>query len=63
MGAIMQYGSGKHTRALLMFSSPKLEYDHRNVEQQKNIVRKVFAEEPGWEFPRLLEEMRDASDF
>ena len=63
MGAIMQYGSGKHTRALLMFSSPKLEYDHRDVEQQKNIVRKMFAEENGWEFPRLLEEMRDASDF
>jgi len=63
MGAIMQYGSGKHTRALLMFSSPKLEYDYRDVEQQKNIVRKVFADEPGWEFPRLLEEMRGASDF
>jgi 2-polyprenyl-6-methoxyphenol hydroxylase-like FAD-dependent oxidoreductase len=23
----------------------------------------MFAEEAGWEFPRLLEEMRDASDF
>jgi 2-polyprenyl-6-methoxyphenol hydroxylase-like FAD-dependent oxidoreductase len=63
MGAIMQYGSGKHTRALLMFSSPKMDYDHRDVEQQKNIVRKMFVEEPGWEFPRLLEEMRGASDF
>jgi 2-polyprenyl-6-methoxyphenol hydroxylase-like FAD-dependent oxidoreductase len=63
MGAIMQYGSGKHTRALMMFSSPKLAYDHRDVEQQKNIVSNVFAEERGWEFPRLLEEMRDASDF
>jgi len=63
MGAIMQYGSGKHTRALLMFSSPRLAYDHRDVEQQKNIVRKVFADESGWEFPRLLEEMRNAPDF
>jgi 2-polyprenyl-6-methoxyphenol hydroxylase-like FAD-dependent oxidoreductase len=63
MGAIMQYGSHKHTRALLMFSSPKLAYDHRDVEQQKKIVRKMFADESGWEFPRLLEEMQDASDF
>jgi 2-polyprenyl-6-methoxyphenol hydroxylase-like FAD-dependent oxidoreductase len=63
MGAIMQYGSRKHTRALFIFSSPKLDYDHRDVEQQKNIVREMFAQETGWEFPRLLEEMRDASDF
>ncbi len=63
MAAIMQYGSRKHTRALFLFSSPKLDYDHRDVEQQKNIVRKMFAEETEWEFPRLLEEMRDASDF
>jgi 2-polyprenyl-6-methoxyphenol hydroxylase-like FAD-dependent oxidoreductase len=33
------------------------------VEHQRNIVRQMFAEEAGWEFPRLLEEMRDASDF
>jgi 2-polyprenyl-6-methoxyphenol hydroxylase-like FAD-dependent oxidoreductase len=63
MGAIMQYGSRKHTRALFIFSSPKLDYDHRDVERQKNIVREMFAQETGWEFPRLLEEMRDASDF
>ncbi|MBI3801312.1 MAG: FAD-dependent monooxygenase [Deltaproteobacteria bacterium] len=63
MAAIMQYGSRKHTRALFIFASPKLDYDHRDVEQQKNIVRKMFAEDTEWEFPRLLEEMRDASDF
>jgi 2-polyprenyl-6-methoxyphenol hydroxylase-like FAD-dependent oxidoreductase len=63
MAAIMQYGSRKHTRALFIFSSPKLDYDHRDVAQQKNIVRNMFVEETGWEFPRLLEEMREASDF
>jgi 2-polyprenyl-6-methoxyphenol hydroxylase-like FAD-dependent oxidoreductase len=63
MAAIMQYGSHKHTRALLMFASPKLDYDHRDTEQQKNIVRKFFAEETGWQFQRLLKEMQDASDF
>jgi 2-polyprenyl-6-methoxyphenol hydroxylase-like FAD-dependent oxidoreductase len=63
MAAIMQYGSHKHTRALLMFASPKLNYDHHDTEQQKNIVRKSFAEETGWQFPRLLQEMQHASDF
>ena len=51
MGAIMQYGSGKHTRALMMFSSPKLDYDHRDVEQQKNIVSNVFARGTGMGVP------------
>jgi 2-polyprenyl-6-methoxyphenol hydroxylase-like FAD-dependent oxidoreductase len=63
MAAIMQYGSRKHTRALFMFASPKLDYDHRDVAQQKQIVARMFAEDTGWQFPRLLEEMREASDF
>lgn len=33
------------------------------MEQEKNIVRQMLAEETGWEFPRLLDEMCDASDF
>lgn len=63
MAAIMQYGSCKHTRALIMFSAPKLIYNHRDVAQQKKIVATIFAEEKDWEFPRLMEEMREASDF
>ncbi len=63
MGAIMQYGTGKHTRALLMFASPKLAYDHRDVAQQKAIVADYFSSETGWEFRRLLAEMRVAPDF
>jgi len=63
MGAIMQYGSGKHTRALIIFSAPKLDYDHRDVVQQKNLVARFFETEKGWEFPRLMEEMKNATDF
>lgn len=63
MGAIMQYGTGKHTRALLMFASPKLPYDHRDIAQQKAIVAEYFSTEAGWEFRRLLEEMHLAPDF
>lgn len=57
LAVIFQYGAGKETRGLLLFGSPKLDYDHRDVQQQKDIVRKVFMEEPGWEIPRLLHEM------
>ena len=63
MAAIMQYGSHKHTRALIMFTSPKLVYDHRDVAQQKAVVANAFAAESGWEFPRLLREMWAASAF
>ena len=63
LAAIFQYGTGKDTRALFLFGSPKIVYDHRDVQQQKDIVRKVFMEEPGWEIPRLLQEMQEASDF
>jgi hypothetical protein len=37
MAAIMHYGA--HTRALFIFASPKLDYDYRNIEQQKTLVR------------------------
>jgi 2-polyprenyl-6-methoxyphenol hydroxylase-like FAD-dependent oxidoreductase len=61
MAGIMHYGS--HTRALFIFASPKLDYDYRNIEQQKTLVRKMLADETGWEFPRLLAEMQQAPDF
>jgi 2-polyprenyl-6-methoxyphenol hydroxylase-like FAD-dependent oxidoreductase len=48
---------------LFIFASPKLDYDYRNIEQQKTLVRKMLADETGWEFPRLLAEMQQAPDF
>ncbi|GAA1714637.1 FAD-dependent monooxygenase [Fodinicola feengrottensis] len=49
-------------KALFLFSSPKLSYDHRDVAAQKKIVADAFAG-IGWEVPRLLESMRTAPDF
>ncbi|ACZ85472.1 FAD-dependent monooxygenase [Streptosporangium roseum] len=44
------------------FGSPPLDYDHRDVEQQKRIVAEQFTG-LRWEAPRLLEAMWKAPDF
>ncbi|MFB7745969.1 FAD-dependent monooxygenase [Streptomyces sp. NPDC056132] len=49
-------------RAMLLFDSPELDYDHRDLAQQKSMLAERFAG-VGWETPRLLESMRDAPDF
>jgi 2-polyprenyl-6-methoxyphenol hydroxylase-like FAD-dependent oxidoreductase len=48
--------------ASFFFASPPLDYDRRDVQAQKDILRERFANE-GWEVPRLLEMMEDAPDF
>jgi len=57
--------SGKddgEAKASFFFASEPLQYDRRDVEQQKRILRDQFAQE-GWEVPRLMEWMNQAPDF
>jgi 2-polyprenyl-6-methoxyphenol hydroxylase-like FAD-dependent oxidoreductase len=50
-------------RAVLLFrSAEELHYDHRNLDQQKRLLRDAFAER-AWELPRLLAESEHATDF
>ena len=49
-------------RAIFFFASPPLEYDHRDISQQQELLEAAFAGQ-GWEIPRLLAAMRDAPDF
>ncbi len=49
-------------KALFWFGSPPIDYDHRDVEQQRRIVEETFGG-AGWETPALLEAMREAPDF
>ncbi|WP_163510734.1 FAD-dependent monooxygenase [Fodinicola acaciae] len=49
-------------KALFLFSSEKLTYDHRDVATQKKIVADTFAG-VGWRVPQLLESMWTAPDF
>ncbi|MER6008166.1 FAD-dependent monooxygenase [Nonomuraea angiospora] len=58
------YSTRQDTRAkaLFMWSSEPLAYDHRDVEGQKELLVKAMAG-VGWEVPALLESVRDAKDF
>ncbi|MFE9557559.1 FAD-dependent monooxygenase [Streptomyces sp. NPDC006703] len=49
-------------RAMLLFRSAELDFDHRDLDQQKNLLAQRFAD-VGWETPRLLASMREAPDF
>lgn len=49
-------------KALFWFGADELDYDHRDVEQQRRILEERFAD-VGWETPALLEAMREAPDF
>ncbi|MFG2722117.1 FAD-dependent monooxygenase [Streptomyces sp. NPDC048416] len=58
------YSARRNTeaRAMLLFGSPKLDFDHRDVDRQKTLLAERFAD-VGWETPRLLASMWDAPDF
>ncbi|WP_432926849.1 FAD-dependent monooxygenase [Microbispora sp. CA-135349] len=47
---------------MCVFRAPGLEFDHRDMAQQKKIVLDEYAG-AGWEVPRLLEAVPDATDF
>lgn len=49
-------------KASFFFASEPLEYDRRDVEQQKSMLREKFAKE-AWEVPRLMEMMNQSPDF
>jgi 2-polyprenyl-6-methoxyphenol hydroxylase-like FAD-dependent oxidoreductase len=49
-------------RALFFFASPSLHYDRHDIDAQKKILAKEFSS-AGWEVPRMLDSMWQASDF
>lgn len=46
---------------MFVFASGELEYDRRDPEQQKKLVADAFVD-VGWEVPRLVDALRDASE-
>jgi 2-polyprenyl-6-methoxyphenol hydroxylase-like FAD-dependent oxidoreductase len=58
------YSARRNTeaRAMLGFESALLDFDHRDLDQQRELVADVFAG-GGWETPRLLKAMWEAPDF
>jgi 2-polyprenyl-6-methoxyphenol hydroxylase-like FAD-dependent oxidoreductase len=49
-------------KVYLMFAAPSLRFDHRDIDQQKKIVKQIFSG-AGWDVPFLLSQLEDAPDF
>lgn len=62
MTGIYSARDDREARAMLGFGSPPIAVDPRDVRAQQAIVAERFAG-AGWEAPRLLAAMADASDF
>ncbi|RVU22605.1 FAD-dependent oxidoreductase [Streptomyces antnestii] len=54
-------GDPDRAGALLVFRSERLDYDRKDIAQQKKILTDRFAG-MGWEAPRVIEALRDADD-
>lgn len=50
-------------KVMLLWSSPPLRYDRHDVEEQQRLVAAAFADETGWEVPRMLAALPTAPDF
>ncbi|RBL92744.1 FAD-dependent monooxygenase [Chitinophaga flava] len=53
---------GTEAKASFYFCADRFHYDYRDIDQQKQIIRKNFSGEE-WQVPRLLELMDTSSDF
>lgn len=61
--SVMQYGLDKHTRAMFIFASPHLNFDKRDREAQKAIIKEAMKGEIGyWAVETLLGALDDADD-
>jgi 2-polyprenyl-6-methoxyphenol hydroxylase-like FAD-dependent oxidoreductase len=54
--------ANQEARAIFFFASEPIDHDRRDSRQQQEILASVMAGE-GWEVPRLLQAMPDATDF
>jgi 2-polyprenyl-6-methoxyphenol hydroxylase-like FAD-dependent oxidoreductase len=53
---------GQDAKALFVFHAPGLSYDYKNVQQQKEIVSKIYSDAE-WKIPSILKAMNKSSDF
>ena len=58
------FSARKDTKAqsAFYFASPKFDYNYRDINAQKQIIREKFAGEQ-WQIPKMLQHMDDATDF
>ena len=54
--------TGEARAGLLFRRTEEFDYDHRDLDQQKRLVRETFADQ-SWQVPRLLAELDSTPDF
>jgi 2-polyprenyl-6-methoxyphenol hydroxylase-like FAD-dependent oxidoreductase len=60
---LYEVGGAGRARAIFLFRSAReLEFDHRDLDRQRQLLRDAFGD-LGWEVPRLLDVADGASDF
>ncbi|NEW76900.1 MULTISPECIES: FAD-dependent monooxygenase [Streptomyces] len=60
---VLQYGLAKHTRGMLVFASPPLEFDKWDADEQKALIRGAFKDDHAyWAVAPLLAELDQATD-
>ena len=60
--AVTSARANQEARAVFFFASDPLDFDHRDIHQQQDLLAGAFAED-GWQVPHLLGAMRNAPDF
>ena len=48
--------------AILMFRAPELDWNYRNTEQQKQILKEYFGNNTNWKIPEILDSMLYSDD-
>jgi 2-polyprenyl-6-methoxyphenol hydroxylase-like FAD-dependent oxidoreductase len=62
MAGLYSARQNSEARVNIGFESPPIDYDYRDVEQQKKLIADAFDGD-GWEIPRILDEMWRSTDF
>lgn len=62
MAGIYSARHNTEARVVMGYESERIDYDYRDVEQQKKLIASAFADDR-WEVPRMLELMGSAPDF
>lgn len=62
MAGLYSARQNTESRVNMGFESPPIDYDYRDVEQQKKLIADAFAGD-GWEIPRMIDEMWRSPDF
>jgi 2-polyprenyl-6-methoxyphenol hydroxylase-like FAD-dependent oxidoreductase len=52
---VVLYQFQNSVNAILMFLSPKLNWEYRNYEQHKQILKETFANNTNWKIPEILD--------